>query len=56
MNDLVYGKEKPLFAISVAISLVAWLLLLVGTLGLALFYAPFVFLIHLFTQSALIEA
>jgi Zn-dependent protease with chaperone function/type II secretory pathway pseudopilin PulG len=52
--DLVYGHEPPLFALSLAISVLFWLLLLVGTFGMALLYAPFVFLMYLFTQSALI--
>ena len=36
------------------ISILVWLVLLVGTLGIALLYAPLVFLIYLFAQSALI--
>jgi Zn-dependent protease with chaperone function/type II secretory pathway pseudopilin PulG len=36
------------------ISILVWLALLVGTLGIALLYAPIAFLIYLFAQSALI--
>ncbi len=52
--DLVYRHERPLFAISLSISILSWLVLLVGTLGVVLLYAPFVLLIYAFTQSALI--
>jgi Zn-dependent protease with chaperone function len=53
-GDLVYANEPPLFKISLAISVVAWLLLLVGTLGIALFYALLFFVVYLFAQSGLI--
>src|SRR5512139_4130359 len=52
--DLVYPTEPPLFAISLVISVVFWLLVLVGTLGFALFYAALFFVFYLFAQSALI--
>jgi Zn-dependent protease with chaperone function/type II secretory pathway pseudopilin PulG len=53
-GDLVYANEPPLFAISLVISVVFWLLLLVGTLGFALLYAALFFVFYLFAQSALI--
>ena len=53
-GDLVYPNEKPLFAISLVISVFVWLLLLVGTLGIALLYAALFFVFYLFAQSALI--
>ncbi len=52
--DLVYAHERPLFAISVVISVVFWLLVLVGTLGIALLYALLFFVFYLFAQSAVI--
>ncbi len=52
--DLVYLHEPPLFAIVLSISILFWILLLVGTLGMALVYAPFVFVGYLFAQSGLI--
>jgi Zn-dependent protease with chaperone function/type II secretory pathway pseudopilin PulG len=53
-GDLVYPNEEPLFAISLVISIPFWLLLLVGTLGVALLYAALFFVFYLFAQSALI--
>ncbi len=53
-GDLVYPNEPPLFAISLVISVVFWLLVLVGTLGFALLYAALFFVFYLFAQSALI--
>jgi Zn-dependent protease with chaperone function/type II secretory pathway pseudopilin PulG len=53
-DDLVYANERALFTISLVISIGFWLLLLVGTLGLALFYALMFFVFYLFAQSGLI--
>ncbi|HSD65643.1 MAG TPA: M48 family metallopeptidase [Vicinamibacteria bacterium] len=53
-SDLVYPNENPLFAISLVLSVVFWLLVLVGTLGIALLYALLFFVFYLFAQSALI--
>ena len=36
--DLVYKHEKPLFRISATISILLWILLIVGTLGTALIF------------------
>ena len=52
---LVYRNEPPLFAIALIISLLVWLLLLVGTLGIALIYAGLAFIFYLFVQSAFIS-
>jgi Zn-dependent protease with chaperone function len=54
LDDLVYANERSLFAIGLAISAVFWLVLLVGTLGFALFYALGGFVFYLFAQSGLI--
>ena len=35
-QSLVYRNEPPLFAIALIISLLAWMLLLVGTLGVSI--------------------
>ncbi len=53
-GDLVYPNENPLFVISFVISVAFWLLVLVGTLGIALLYALLFFVFYLFAQSALI--
>ncbi len=52
---LVYRYEKPLFAISLTISLLFWLVLILGTFGLALVYIFFFFIFYLFVQSGLIS-
>jgi Zn-dependent protease with chaperone function/type II secretory pathway pseudopilin PulG len=54
-QSLVYRNEPPLFAIALIISLLAWMLLLVGTLGIALIYAGLAFIFYLFVQSAFIS-
>jgi len=51
----VYKNEPTLFAISLVISLLVWLLLVVGTLGIALVYVLFFFIVYLFAQSAFIS-
>ncbi len=52
--SLVYKNEKPLFAIVAALSGLFWLGLVGGTLGIALLYAPFIFLGYCFAQSGFI--
>jgi len=53
-DDLVYPNERSLFAIGLVVSLPVWLLLVVGTLGLAFVYALLFFVFYLFAQSGLI--
>ncbi|MFL6624776.1 MAG: M48 family metalloprotease [Sulfurifustis sp.] len=53
--DLVYGKEKALFTISIVLSLMFWLVLVVGTLGMVLIWALMFFLMYLFAHSAFIS-
>jgi Zn-dependent protease with chaperone function/type II secretory pathway pseudopilin PulG len=53
-DELLYPNERSLFPIALVISIGFWLLLLVGTLGFALFYALFGFVFYLFAQSGLI--
>ena len=54
LDELVYPNERSLFAIGLAISAGFWLVLLIGTMGLALVYALFGFVFYLFAQSGLI--
>ena len=54
-EPLIYRHEKPLFIIALVISLVAWLAILVGTLGVLLIWIGIAFLIYLFIQSAFIS-
>ena len=53
--DLVYKNEKTLFAIMLVLSVLLWIVLVVGTVGLALVYGLFFFLAYCFAQSALIS-
>lgn len=52
--DLVYRHERALFRIAATIATLLWLLLLVGTVGVLLFYAPFIVLFVIFAHSAFI--
>jgi Zn-dependent protease with chaperone function/type II secretory pathway pseudopilin PulG len=53
-RELVYANEPTLFVLSAVISVGFWLVLLVGTLGIALVYALVGFVFYLFAQSGLI--
>ena len=52
---LVYPNEKRLFAILATISIIIWLLVIIGTFGGALLYVLMFFLFYLFAQSAFIS-
>ncbi|HXF77326.1 MAG TPA: M48 family metallopeptidase [Usitatibacter sp.] len=54
VDSLVYAHERSLFVIHVLLASLFWLLVVVGTLGIALVYVLFIFLGYLFAQSALI--
>ena len=54
MERLVYPKERTLFGILLAISLIFWLALLVGTVGVMLIYVLFGYVFYLFAHSGLI--
>lgn len=54
MPDLVYPREKSLGLITLILGLLAWLVMVVGTLGTALLYVLFGFIFYLFAQSGLI--
>lgn len=53
--ELVYHNEKRLFILMLGLSLLAWLLVLLGTMGLVLVYLLSGFLFYCFAQSALIS-
>ena len=53
--NLVYRNERMLFAISVTISAIFWLILIIATMGIALVYVLFGFIIYLFAQSGFIS-
>lgn len=52
--DLVYRKEKSLFIIAAVISVIFWVALIVGTLGIALVYIVLAYLAFLFAHSGFI--
>jgi Zn-dependent protease with chaperone function/type II secretory pathway pseudopilin PulG len=53
--NLVHKTEKPFFVIALVISILFWLLLILGTLGLGLIYLLMFYIIFLFTHSAFIS-
>lgn len=54
MDPLVYPRERTLGTITLVLGILAWLLLIVGTFGVALILLALSFVIYLFAQSALI--
>ena len=54
MDPLVYPRERTLGAITLVLGVIAWVLIVVGTFGLALVYLLLGFLFYLFAHSALI--
>jgi Zn-dependent protease with chaperone function/type II secretory pathway pseudopilin PulG len=54
MNDLVYPRERVLGVFTLLIGLLVWLLLVVGTFGVALVVLLLGFVVYLFVQSTLI--
>ena len=53
--DLIYPHERSLFRIAVVLATVIWLLLVVGTVGVALIYIGAFFLFAVFAQSGFIS-
>ncbi len=51
---MVYPRERTLGAITLVLGIVIWLLLVVGTFGIALLFVVVGFIAYLFAQSALI--
>ena len=54
VNELVYGNETTLRAIALVLSIIIWLLLLFGTVGVLLIYLLLFALFALIAHSALI--
>lgn len=54
MNELVYPHERTLGVITLVLGVLAWLLLILGTFGIALIVLAIGFVFYLFLQSALI--
>ena len=54
MNDLVYPKEHTLGTITLVLGILFWLILIVGTFGIALPIVLLGFVFYLFVQSMLI--
>lgn len=53
-DELVYPRERTLGTITLVLGVLVWLLIIVGTVGIALVYLLIGFLFYLFAQSALI--
>jgi len=53
--QMVYKNEKPLFGIALGLSLIVWIALVIGTVGIALIWGLIFFLIYLFAQSSFIS-
>ena len=54
-DELVCPRERSLSAITLVLGLIVWVLLILGTVGLALVYLLLGFVFYLFAQSALIS-
>ncbi|MBL6986195.1 MAG: M48 family metalloprotease [Methylobacter sp.] len=54
LGELVYKNEKILFTFHFVLATLFWLVLIVGTMGMALLYMLCLFIGYLFAQSALI--
>ncbi len=54
-DPLVYPRERSLGAIALVLGLIGWLLIVVGTMGIALVYLLLASLFYLFAHSALIS-
>lgn len=54
MDTLVYPRERTLGSLTLVLGLIAWALLVVGTLGIALIYLLIGFIAYLFAHSAFI--
>ncbi len=52
---LVYKNEGILFALAATISAIFWLILIIATMGIALLYVLFGFVIYLFVQSGFVS-
>lgn len=52
--ELVYPNEKKLFRIALILAVIFWILIIVGTLGIALIYIGFIALFMILAQSGFI--
>jgi Zn-dependent protease with chaperone function len=52
---LVYPGERTRFAITATLAILFWIAVILGTLGIALLYVLFIFIIYAFAQSAFIS-
>lgn len=52
--DLVYPNEQRLFRIALVLAAIVWAIILIGTLGIALFYIGLFFLFAIFAHSGFI--
>lgn len=55
MDDLIDARERSLGRITLVLGVLVWLLLVLGTFGVALLVLAFGYLLYLFGQSALIS-
>jgi Zn-dependent protease with chaperone function len=55
LDPLVYPRELVLARITLILGLITWVLLVVGTIGIALIYVLMLFIGYLFAQSAFIS-
>ncbi|XQW83800.1 M48 family metalloprotease [Thalassotalea piscium] len=54
MNKLTYPRERVLGSITLVLGIIAWLLLILGSFGIALIILALGFIMYLFVQSSLI--
>ncbi len=54
-DPLVYPRERSLGAIALVLGLIGWVLIVIGTVGIALVYLLLGFVFYLFAHSALIS-
>jgi Zn-dependent protease with chaperone function len=54
MDPLVYPRERTLGTLTLILGILTWILLIVGTLGIVLFYILMAFIGYVFAQSGLI--
>ena len=54
MKELTYPRERTLATVTLILGIIAWLILIIGTFGTALFALAIGYIVYLFAQSALI--
>ena len=53
--DLVYPREHSLFRIALTLAVIVWIVLIVGTVGIAMLYVGIFFLFAIFAQAGFIS-